>query len=84
LEIDIVVENKSEILVKNKGQITIPVRIRKKFNIEEGTHLQVVETKEGILLKRKTSFWDTIGSGSKSGTVEEMNALLDKLRHENE
>ena len=74
----------TEIVVKKKGQTTIPVRIRKKFKIEEGTRLQVVETEEGILLKPKKSFWATIGSGSEFATVEEMNKLLDKLRHENE
>ena len=53
----------TEIVVKKKGQTTIPVRIRRKFKIEEGTRLEVVETNEGILLKPKKSFWDTIGSG---------------------
>ena len=74
----------TEIVVKKKGQATIPVRIRKKFKIEEGTRLEVVETDEGILLKPKKSFWDMIGSGSEFATVEEMNKLLDKLRHEDE
>jgi len=72
----------TEIVVKKKGQTTIPVRIRKKFKIEEGTRLAVVETDEGILLKPKKSFWDMLGSGSEYATVEEMNKLLDKLRHE--
>jgi len=74
----------TEIVVKKKGQTTIPVRIRKKFKIEEGTRLEVVETDEGILLKPKKSFWDMLGSGSEFATVEEMNKLLDKLRHEDE
>jgi len=74
----------TEIIVKKKGQTTIPVRIRKKFKIEEGTRLAVVETDEGILLKPKKSFWDMLGSGSEFATVEEMNKLLDKLRHEDE
>jgi AbrB family looped-hinge helix DNA binding protein len=74
----------TEIVVKKKGQTTIPVRIRRKFKIQEGTRLEVLETDQGILLKPKKSFWDTIGSGSESATVEEMNKLLDKLRHENE
>jgi AbrB family looped-hinge helix DNA binding protein len=72
----------TEIVVKKKGQTTIPIRIRKKFKIEEGTRLAVVETDEGILLKPKKSFWDMLGSGSEFATVEEMNKLLDKLRHE--
>jgi AbrB family looped-hinge helix DNA binding protein len=74
----------TEIVVKNKGQTTIPVRIRRKFKIQEGTRLEVLETDQGILLKPKKSFWDTIGSGSESATVDEMNKLLDKVRHENE
>ena len=74
----------TEIVVKKKGQTTIPVRIRRKFKIEEGTRLEVVETNEGILLKPKKSFWDTSGSGSQFASVEEMNKLLDKLRHEDE
>ncbi|MGD0451241.1 MAG: AbrB/MazE/SpoVT family DNA-binding domain-containing protein [Candidatus Bathyarchaeia archaeon] len=74
----------TEIIVKKKGQTTIPVRIRKKFKIEEGTRLQVLETKEGILLKPEKSIWDLIGTGSESASVEEMNKFLDKLRHEND
>ena len=74
----------SEVVVTKKGQTTIPVRLRKKYKIEEGTRLEVVDTEEGILLKPKKSIWDLIGSGSEFATVEEMNKLLDKLRHEDE
>jgi AbrB family looped-hinge helix DNA binding protein len=74
----------TEIVVKNKGQATIPVRLRKKFKIEAGTRLEVVETNEGILLKPKKSIWDLIGTGSAFATVEEMKKLLDKLREEDE
>ena len=71
----------SEVVVTKKGQTTIPVSLRRKYKIEEGTRLAVLDTEEGILLKPKQSFWDLIGSGSKYATVEEMNKLLDKLRH---
>ena len=74
----------SEVVVTKKGQTTIPVSLRRKYKIEEGTRLAVFDTEEGILLKPKQSFWDLIGSGSKYATVEEMNKLLDKLRHEDE
>lgn len=73
-----------EIVVKKKGQTIIPVRIRKKFGIEEGTRLQIVETKEGILLKPKKSIWDMIGAFSEQASVDEMNQLHYKLRHEEE
>jgi AbrB family looped-hinge helix DNA binding protein len=74
----------TEIVVKKKGQTTIPVRVRKKYRIEEGTRLQVVETKEGILLTPKKSIWDMIGAFSDQATVEEINRLHNKLRHEEE
>jgi AbrB family looped-hinge helix DNA binding protein len=73
-----------EVVVTKKGQTTIPVSLRKKYKIEEGTRLQVVDTEEGILLKPAQSFWDLIGSGSEFATVAEVNKLLDKLRHEDE
>ena len=72
----------TEVVVSKKGQTTIPVRLRKKFKIEEGTRLEVVETEEGILFKPKKSIWDMIGSGAKYATVEEMKRELDKLREE--
>jgi len=74
----------TEIVVKKKGQTTIPVGIRKKFKIEEGTRLQVIETKDGILLMPKKSIWDMIGAFSDQASVEEMNQLHDKQRHEQE
>ena len=72
----------TEVVVTRKGQTTIPARLRKKFKIEQGTRLEVVETEEGILFKPKLSMWDLAGSGSKFATPEEMKKLLDKLRAE--
>lgn len=72
----------TEVVVTRKGQTTIPARLRKKFKIEEGTRLEVVETAEGILFKPKVSTWDLAGSGSKFASAEEMKKLLDKLREE--
>ena len=45
-----------------KGQVVIPVSLRKKYNIEIGDHIDVITESEGILLKPeieeqpKTSF----------------------------
>jgi AbrB family looped-hinge helix DNA binding protein len=74
----------TEIVVKKKGQTTIPVGIRKKLQIEEGTRLEVVVTSEGILMKPQKSFWDTLGAYSKFGTPEEVKKQIDELRHEDE
>ncbi len=78
------IKMETEIIVKKKGQTTIPVGIRKKFKIEEGTRLEVVETADGILLKPKKSFWDMLGAYSQYGTPEEVKKELDELRHEDE
>ena len=74
------VEN--EVVVTRKGQTTIPASLRKKYKIEEGTRLEVIETSEGILFKPKKSTIDLAGSGAKHGTPEEMKKLLDRLREE--
>lgn len=34
-----------------KGQVVIPVSLRKKYNIDIGDHLEVIPSSEGILLK---------------------------------
>jgi AbrB family looped-hinge helix DNA binding protein len=69
-----------EVVVTRKGQTTIPIRLREKYKIEEGTRLQVVDTKEGILLKPKKSTMDLAGSGANYASPEEMKQLLMKLR----
>jgi len=71
-----------EVVVTRKGQTTIPAELRKKYRIEEGTRLEVIDTKEGILFKPKKSTIDLAGSGAKYATPEEMKKLLDKLREE--
>lgn len=78
------VEPKSEVMVTRKGQTTIPVKLRRKYNIEEGTKLQVIDTGDGIMFKRKLTTSDLFGSGAKDATIEEMNKMLDELRAEDE
>ena len=70
----------NEVVVTRKGQTTIPVKLRLKYNIEEGTRLEVIETDDGILFKPKKSTIDLAGSGAKHATPEEMKKILDRLR----
>lgn len=74
----------TEIVVKKKGQTTIPAKIRKKLKIEEGTRLEVIEADGGILLKPKKSIWNMIGAYSQFGTPEEVKKEIDELRHQDE
>ncbi len=70
------------VVVTKKGQTTIPVKLRKKYKIEEGTKLAVIDAKDGILLKRKESFWDMIGAYSDPVKAEKIDKLLYQIRHE--
>jgi len=41
-----------EVVVKKKGQVTIPAKIRKKLAIEECFKLEVTAEKETIMMKK--------------------------------
>lgn len=71
-----------EVVVTRKGQTTLPIRLRKKYGISEGTRLEVEDTGRGILFRKAESILDLIGTGSKSASVEEMKKLLDGMRAE--
>ncbi len=51
-----------------KGQVVIPRRLRKEFEIEVGTKATVVATPEGILLKPITRAYIKSLRGSLKGT----------------
>jgi len=72
----------AEVKVTRKGQTTIPAPLRAKYGIEEGTKLVVLDTGEGILLKRSRTTADLAGTGSPKATPREMKRLLDELRGE--
>ncbi|XES76346.1 MAG: AbrB/MazE/SpoVT family DNA-binding domain-containing protein [Candidatus Bathyarchaeia archaeon] len=69
-----------EVIVTRKGQTTIPIKLREKYNIEEGTRLQVLDTNDGILLRPKKSTLDLAGSGARFATPDQMKKMLEKLR----
>jgi len=71
-----------EVVVTRKGQITIPIRLRKKYGIKGGTRLEVVDSSSGMILKPKLSTIDLAGSGSKYSTPREMKRLLDRQRED--
>jgi len=72
----------TEVVVTRKGQTTIPVALRRKYGIEEGSRLEAIDAGSGVLLKPKLSTADLGGSGSKHASVSEMKRLLDRLREE--
>jgi AbrB family looped-hinge helix DNA binding protein len=72
----------TEVLVTRKGQTTIPIDLRRKYAIEEGSRLEAIDTGSGILLKPEQTTADLAGSGAKKARVSEMKRLLDRMRAE--
>jgi AbrB family looped-hinge helix DNA binding protein len=72
----------TEVLVTRKGQITIPVEIRRKFGIEEGSRVEVVEEEGMIVIRKRPSIFDLAGSGAGKGDVRELKRMLDQMREE--
>jgi len=70
------------VVVTRKGQTTIPAPLRRKYNISEGTRLIVVDSGDGIIIRRGLGILDLAGSGSSHAAVEEMKRELDRLRNE--
>lgn len=72
----------TQITVTRRGQTTIPAEFRRKYGIEEGTTLEVEDTGRGLLLRKKKSTLDLVGTGKMS--QKSVFELLDKMREEDE
>jgi len=68
--------------ITRKGQMTIPVKYRKKYNLRESSAITFKETEEGLLIVPVPDICDSAGSLSKYGDVEELLAELKKSREE--
>ena len=66
-----------------KGQVVIPRRLRKEFEIEEGTRATVVATPEGILIKPITAKFIRSLRGSLKGT-KAMETFMAERKRERE
>ena len=72
----------TEVTVTRKGQITIPADLRRKFKMEEGSKVEVVEEEDKIVVRRLTSIFDLAGSGAGKGDVDELKMMLDEMREQ--
>ncbi len=70
----------TEVSVTRKGQITIPVELRKKFGIEESSKVEVAEEDGKIVIRKRPSIFDLAGSGAGKGDVEDLKMVLDQMR----
>jgi AbrB family looped-hinge helix DNA binding protein len=64
-----------------KGQVVIPRRLRREFEIEEGTRAHVMATPEGILIKPITAKHIRSIRGSLKGS-KAMNVFMSERRKE--
>ena len=64
-----------------KGQVVIPRKFRKEFEIEEGTKAAVVATPDGILLKPITRAYIRSLRGSLKGS-KALQVLMDDRKRE--
>ena len=67
-----------EVVVTRRGQTTIPMSIRKKLGIEEGTRLMVDTEGDKVVLTKIPSIFDLAGKSRLS--TEEAFRLLDEMR----
>jgi AbrB family looped-hinge helix DNA binding protein len=72
----------TEVSVTRKGQITIPVKLRRKFGIEEGSRVEVLEEGGVIVIRKALSIFDLAGSGAGKADVNVLKRMLDQMREE--
>ncbi len=63
-----------------KGQVVIPARVRREFEIEEGTKASVTVTPEGILLRPITRTYIKSLRGSLKGRGVMKSMMADRKR----
>ena len=70
----------TEVSVTPKGQVTIPVELRRKYRIQPGSKVEITEEEGKITIKKITNILDLAGAGSHIATPEELKEELDEMR----
>ena len=71
-----------EVLVTRKGQVTVPIELRRKYGIEEGMKIIVEDCGSGIILKVVPRLEDLVGIDAGKIDLEKTLEKLDKMRSE--
>jgi len=71
-----------EVLVTRKGQVTVPIELRRKYGIQEGMKIVFEDSPLGICLKVTPRFQDLIGADSEKTDLQETIKKLDRMRSE--
>lgn len=71
-----------EVLVTRKGQITVPVALRRKYGIKEGMKIAVQDSGSSIVLQVIPRIEDLAGIDAGKISVKKAFEMLDKMRSE--
>jgi len=71
-----------KVRVGRKGQVMLPVNLREKINIDEGSMLEVVEHPEGILLRplSKINVGKVVGKKQYKKIIKELDEFRERWR----
>jgi len=67
-------------LVTRKGQVTIPIELRRQYKIVKGMKLTVEDSPSGIIFKVTPKIEDLAGVDAEKITIEKAVEILDKMR----
>ncbi len=70
--------------ITEKGTVTIPAEIRKKYRLRKGSRVEFIETSEGVMIVPVVPLKDLFGSDrdSKEMVYKMINELEDERRRE--
>jgi bifunctional DNA-binding transcriptional regulator/antitoxin component of YhaV-PrlF toxin-antitoxin module len=69
-----------EVMVTRKGQVTVPVELRRKYQIIEGMKMTVEDSPSGIVFKVIPKIEDLAGVDAEKITIEKAFEIIDKMR----
>ena len=71
-----------EVLVTRKGQITVPISLRRKYGIKEGMKMTVRDSGSSIVLQIVPRIEDLVGVDAGKIDAKKAVEMLDKMRSE--
>jgi len=71
-----------EVSVTRKGQVTIPVKYRRKYGINEGTKMLIEDAERGIFLRPIMHLEEQAGIDAGKYDTKELKKSLDRVREE--
>ena len=71
-----------EVLVTRKGQITVPIALRRKYGIKQGMKMTVQDSGSGIILQVVPRIEDLVGIDAGKIDIKKAIEMLDKMRSE--